>query len=85
MSYLEDRRYGFITPENRNTKIATLDHQQVSGYSVGIVYIENVNYPLIPGNVVNAYTYDFPVRMEPVRNLTNDRLFNANPDRKSTV
>ena len=85
MSYLEDRRYGFITPENRNTKIATLDHQQVSGYSVGIVYIENVNYPLIPGNVVNAYTYDFPVRMEPVRNLTNDRLFNADPAIKDDI
>ena len=83
--YLKDRRYGFISPENRGTKIATLDHQQVSGYGVGIVYIENVNYPLIPGNVVNAYTYDFPVRMAPVKNLTNDRLFNADPTIKDDV
>ena len=85
MAYLEDRRYGLITPENRDTKIRTLDHQQVSGYSVGIVYIENVNYPLIPGNVVNAYTYDFPVRMAPVKNLTNDRLFNADPTIKDDI
>lgn len=82
---LEDRRYGIITPENRNTKIRTLDHQQISGYGVGIVYIENVNYPLIPGNVVNAYTYDFPVRMMPVKNLTNDRLFNADPTIKDDI
>lgn len=83
--YLENRRYGYITPENRNTKIRTMDHQQISGYSVGIVYIENVNYPLIPGNVVNAYTYDFPVRMAPVKNLTNDRLFNADPTIKDDI
>lgn len=82
---LKDRRYGYITSENRNTKIATMDHQQISGYGVGIVYIENVNYPLIPGNVVNAYTYDFPVRMMPVKNLTNDRLFNADPTIKDDV
>ena len=82
---LKDRRYGFITPENRDTKIATIDHQQISGYGVGIVYIENVNYPLVPGNVVNAYTYDFPVRMAPVKNLTNDRLFNADPTIKDDV
>lgn len=83
--YLKNRRYGYITPENSNTRIRTLDHQQISGYSVGIVYIENVNYPLIPGNVVNAYTYDFPVRMAPVKNLTNDRLFNADPTIKDDI
>lgn len=82
---LENRRFGLITPENRDTKIRTLDGQQISGYGVGIVYIENVNYPLIPGNVVNAYTYDFPVRMMPVKNLTNDRLFNADPTIKDDI
>ena len=82
---LKDRRYGIITPENRDGRIRTLDHQQISGYGVGIVYIENVNYPLIPGNVVNAYTYDFPVRMMPVKGLTNDRLFNADPTIKDDI
>jgi len=82
---IEDRRYSLITPENRNTKIRTLEHQQISGYGVGIVYIENINYPLIPGNVVNAYTYDFPVRMAPVKNLTNDRLFNADQTIKDDI
>ncbi len=48
-------------------------------YSIGIVYIENVNYPMLPGNVVNACTYNFPVRMAPVPNLTNFRLFEGDP------
>ena len=67
---LEGRRYGYLTPENDRILIRNLSCQQVAGYSVGIMYIENVNYPLIPGNVVNAYTYDFPVRMMAVPNLT---------------
>lgn len=83
--FVENRRYGYITPENRNTKIRTLDHQQISGYSVGIVYLGDVNYPLIPGNVVNAYTYDFPVRMMPVVGLKNERIFAADPTIKDDI
>lgn len=76
---MEGRRYGYLTPENSGDFYRGIQHQQVAGYPVGIVYIENVNYPLIPGNVVNACTYDFPVRMKAVPNLTNDRLFNNDP------
>ena len=77
--YMKGRRYGYLTPENNGGFYKGIQYQQVAGYSVGIVYIENVNYPLLPGNVVNAYTYDFPVRMKAVTNLTNDRLFNNDP------
>ena len=77
--YLEGRRFGYLTPETDGGFYKGIQHQQVSGYPIGIVYIENINYPLIPGNVVNAYTYNFPVRMKPVPNLTNDRLFNNDP------
>ena len=78
-AYKKGRRYGILTPENDGGYYDGIQNQQVSGYSVGIVYIENVSYPLIPGNVVNACTYDFPVRMKAVANLTNDRLFNNDP------
>lgn len=78
-SFLEGRRYGYLTPENDGGFYKGIQHQQVAGYSVGIVYIENINYPILPGNVVNATTYPFPVRMKAVRNLTNDRLFNNDP------
>lgn len=76
---LNGRQYGYLTSNNDSRFVKALDHQQIAGYSVGIVYIENVHYPMMPGNVVNAYTYDFPVRMKAVPNLTNDRLFNADP------
>ncbi|MDD5922053.1 MAG: aspartate/glutamate racemase family protein [Eubacteriales bacterium] len=77
--YMKGRRYGYLTPTTDGGWFEGIQHQQVAGYPIGIVYIENINYPLIPGNVVNACTYDFPVRMKAVKNLTNDRLFNNDP------
>jgi Asp/Glu/hydantoin racemase len=76
---LKDRAYGYLTPENSNVVVRMLDHQQVSGYSVGIIYIEDVWYPMLPGNAVNAYTYDFPVRMKAIPRLDINRLFSADP------
>ena len=75
---LKNRHFGYATPENMGW-VNMCDHQQMSGYSVGIIYIEDVFYPMVPGNVVNAYTYDFPVRMRGVPNLDIDRLFRADP------
>ena len=75
----KNRQFGYLTPQNNNVVVNMLDHQQMSGYSVGIIYIEDVFYPLVPGNVVNAYTYDFPVRMRGVPNLDIPRLFRADP------
>ena len=75
---IKNRRYGFFTPQDMyETPVRTLNRQQIAGYSVGVVYIEDVNYPFVPGNVVNASTYDFPVRMRGVPNLDIDRLFAA--------
>ena len=76
---LKDRQFGYLAPENNSVVVNMQDHQQMSGYSVGIIYIEDVWYPMVPGNVVNAYTYDFPVRMRAVPNLDIDRLFRADP------
>ncbi len=76
---LKNRQFGYLTPGNAGVVINMQNHQQLSGYSVGIIYIENVWYPMVPGNVVNAYTYDFPVRMKAVPNLNFDRLVSGDP------
>lgn len=76
MAYKKNRQYGYLNRSNDGVFFDGIQGQQVGGYSVGIVYIEQINYPILPGNVVNANTYDFPVRMQAVKNLTNDRLFN---------
>jgi Asp/Glu/Hydantoin racemase. len=48
--------------------------QCVSGFGLGILALD-VAYPLIPGNVVNAYTYDFPVRVKCIKGATTERIF----------
>lgn len=78
MDKFNGRQYGYVGGAG-DYYIENIPNQQVAGYPVGIVYIEQINYPLLPGNVVNAYSYDFPVRMAPVPNLTNTRLFDNDP------
>lgn len=79
MAKMQDRCYGYLNASNDSVFVRNIPNQQVAGYGVGIVYIENVNYPMMPGNVVNACTYRFPVRMKAVPNLVNTRLFNNDP------
>ena len=52
--------------------------QCVSGYSLGILALD-VAYPLIPGNVVNSHTYDFPVRIKCIKGATTERIFRGDP------
>ncbi|MDR1791199.1 MAG: aspartate/glutamate racemase family protein [Propionibacteriaceae bacterium] len=51
--------------------------QSVAGYRIGVIYIEDVWYPLLPGNIVNATTFDFPVLHRPVRGLSIGKLFGS--------
>jgi Asp/Glu/hydantoin racemase len=70
--------YGYIPPQEQESQwIHMTKGQNIAGYSVGILYIEDVFYPLMPGNVVNAYTYDFPVRMLPVEGLDIPKLMDG--------
>ncbi len=71
--------YGYITPQNTGV-LTQPSGQNTAGFPVGIMYIDEVNYPLIPGNVVNAYTYNYPVAMECVQGLGIEQLFAAGDD-----
>ena len=73
-------KYGYIGPEEQVSQpIVMRKGQNVAGYSVGILYLDNVWYPLVPGNVVNACTYDFPVRMKAVPGLDTPKLHSGDP------
>src|SRR2546422_10359497 len=47
--------------------------QYIAGHAIGIIHLR-VWYPLIPGNVVNASTYKFPVRMKLLAGGTQDKV-----------
>jgi hypothetical protein len=71
------RDYGFVNSESSRGKIFKIKKGQViAGYTVGILHLD-VWYPLLPGNVVNASTYDFPVRMQCVPGSSQERILCA--------
>lgn len=74
---MEDKNmYGYATAENIK-KIKMRKGQNIAGYPIGIIYIDEVYYPMVPGNVVNGYTFPFPVRLMAVKGLDIPNLFQA--------
>lgn len=53
--------------------------QYVTGYSVGILYLDACWYPIIPGNVANLETYNFPVRLKVVPDCHTAQLLEGDP------
>ncbi len=65
MSVTWKRAYGAITTDDQRRDVFELPARYTSGQVLGIIAVE-LDYPKIPGNVVNASTYDFPVLYEKV-------------------
>lgn len=66
--------------DNRTVRGKTLSipRQSIAGHAIGIVVLETW-YPLLPGNVANATTFDFPVRYKILREATVERIMRADP------
>lgn len=71
----KDFQYGYLDRNNDDVYVRMKKGQNIAGYPIGVIYIEDVYYPIMPGNVVNASTYPFPVRMIAVKNINCDELF----------
>ncbi|MGO4890534.1 aspartate/glutamate racemase family protein [Anaerobacillus sp. MEB173] len=74
-----DREYGYLGKENESTIITMKKGQYIAGYSVGILFLDDCWYPVLPGNVANLGTYDFPVRLKVVPNCTQERIHVGDP------
>ncbi len=70
-------RYGYMSPLTDNVVVKMKKRQNIAGYPIGIIYIDDVYYPMLPGNIVNGYTFDFPTRLMPVEGLDCPNLFNT--------
>jgi len=68
-------RYGYMTPSTDHVVVKMKQGQNIAGFPIGIIYIDDVYYPMLPGNIVNGYTFDFPVRLMPVAGLDCPHLF----------
>lgn len=68
------RNYGYIgNQEDSNKHFYITEGQWVAGYTVGIMLLD-VHYPILPGNVVNACTYNYPVRHKWVPGANQARM-----------
>ena len=79
MSAGEYRQYGHFQSSCDDVVIRMQKGQNIAGFPIGILYIDDVYYPMVPGNVVNGWTYKYPVRLKAVPGLTIERLFAADP------
>lgn len=75
--------YGAITNEAARRGIFELPPRYTSGQALGIIAVD-LDYPKVPGNVVNATTYDFPVLYEMV-SFEIEQLFAGDPNIKEQV
>lgn len=73
---LDGYAYGYCSSDGLRGRLSIPKGQIMSGYTIGIL-LQDVHYPIIPGNVANACSYDFPVRMEIVREADQSRVHTA--------
>ncbi len=73
----KSKDYRYINNDTSPSIITQKKGQYVSGYSVGILYLDQCWYPILPGNVANLSTYDFPVRLKRVPNCTTSKVLNG--------
>ena len=72
-------KYGYIGPETNSGQIEQKKGRYITGFSVGILYTDENNYPVIPGNVANYSSHPFPVHYKLVPGCTGQRLLNGDP------
>lgn len=80
-----NRRYGHLAPGTDDIRLRIGPGQNLGGFPIGIIFIDGVRYPYLPGNVCNGWTYDFPVRMRAVEGLEVRELFAADDSLRDRV
>jgi hypothetical protein len=70
--------YSYLSgPGQPNVKVSTGKGQSVAGCAIGILVLD-LRYPLFPGNVANATTWDFPVLYK-ILEGAGAEIFDADP------
>lgn len=67
------RNWGYVGPDTPNRRYDTTVGQLTNGFPIGILQLW-AHLPFFPGNVSNAYTYDFPVKFLEVQGSTIENI-----------
>jgi hypothetical protein len=65
-------------PDQPEAEIVARRGQSISGQAIGIVVIDTC-YPLVPGNVANATTFDFPVMYKVLKGIDISQILRGDP------
>lgn len=71
----ENRQFGYLNPCTDDTVIRQKSGQVVAGGAIGVLCHEKIWFPALPGNVMNAWTYNFPVQFQFLREVDNKMIF----------
>nr|WP_246019683.1 aspartate/glutamate racemase family protein [Bacilliculturomica massiliensis] len=71
----ENRQYGILNEQTNNLPICQKIGQVTAAAPIGILCLEDIWIPVVPGNVMNGFTYNFPVQYEFVKGLDNKSIF----------
>lgn len=71
----ENRQFGYLNPCTDDTVIRQKSGQVVAGGAIGVLCHEKIWFPTLPGNVMNAWTYNFPVQFQFLREVDNKMIF----------
>ena len=75
-----NRQYGYLDSSNDDVVIKQHQGQVTASGGIGILSIENMSFPVLPGNVMNGYTYNYPIQIQFVKGLQNKELFEGRPE-----
>lgn len=71
----ENRQFGYLNPCTDDTVIRQKSGQVVAGGAIGVLCHEKIWFPTLPGNVMNAWTYNFPVQFQFLCEVDNKMIF----------
>ena len=75
MNFESNRPYGYLSSASDDRMIFQKQGQVCSAGVLGIMSIEDMYIPILPGNVMNGFTYDYPVQLQFVKGLKSADLF----------
>lgn len=81
---MDSKYYGYLGKDDLNRTFFIRKGQVIAGYTIGILLLE-VWYPLLPGNVVNASTFKYPVRHKIIPGATQIRVHSGDPSLLDSV
>ncbi len=75
-----NRRYGFLSELTDDVPIRQKQGQVTAAGPIGVLSLEDMYIPILPGNVMNGFTYNFPVQYQFVKGLDNKAIFAGKPE-----